>query len=218
MGGDWLPHKRNDLINMAKRWLEILPAKEAEWHIPAGMVPALAALALETEMLRDRALGWEGTRGDAARFRAALAEQAALMRDIHRRVFFIPPLAAADFVNLGLEPPDAARTQHFDVPETVEFVIHLRGIRELVVDFWVQGSSHKAKPLNYNGALIIWGVRDAPPARPDELPGHVMATSTPHTLDFKEADRGKTVWIALAWQNERGRLGQYSAYQSAVVP
>jgi hypothetical protein len=45
-----------------------------------------------------------------------------------------------------------------------------------------------------------------------------MASRTPHTLIFEEGQRGKTVQIALAWQNERGILGAWSEYKSAVIP
>ena len=100
----------------------------------------------------------------------------------------------------------------------VDFVIHLSNIRELVVDFWIQGQTHRAKPLGYDGAVIIWGIRDTPPIDPTELMNHTMASRTPHTLTFNEADRGKTVQIALYWQNERGHTGQLSEYQSAIIP
>jgi hypothetical protein len=45
-----------------------------------------------------------------------------------------------------------------------------------------------------------------------------MASRTPFTLHFDETERGKTVQIALAWQNERGILGQWSEYKAAIVP
>jgi hypothetical protein len=41
---------------------------------------------------------------------------------------------------------------------------------------------------------------------------------TPHTLKFDETDRGKTVYIALQWQNERGITGQWSDIKSTVIP
>jgi len=31
-------------------------------------------------------------------------------------------------------------------------------------------------------------------------------------------ERGRTVYIALSWQNERGLIGQWSEIQSAVIP
>ena len=70
----------------------------------------------------------------------------------------------------------------------------------------------------YDGAVIIWGIRDTPPKHPHELANHTMASRTPHTLTFEEPQRGKTVQIALAWQNERGITGQWSEYKSAVIP
>ncbi|MDR2731491.1 MAG: hypothetical protein LBB81_11420 [Treponema sp.] len=90
--------------------------------------------------------------------------------------------------------------------------------RELKIDFWIQGAGHKAKPHGYDGAVIIWGIRDTPPETPDQLEHHTMASRTPFTLHFDETERGRTVYVGLAWQNERGILGQWSEYKSAVIP
>jgi hypothetical protein len=60
----------------------------------------------------------------------------------------------------------------------VDFVIHLSVIRELSIDFWIQGAAHKAKPEGYDGAVIIWGIRDTPPEPPDRLEHHTMASRT----------------------------------------
>ena len=64
----------------------------------------------------------------------------------------------------------------------------------------------------------MWDVLDDPPADPDHLNRHTMASRTPHTLEFPEEERGKTVYVALAWQNERGITGRWSDIKSAVVP
>jgi hypothetical protein len=45
-----------------------------------------------------------------------------------------------------------------------------------------------------------------------------MASKTPHSLQFREDERGKTVYIAASWQNERGNIGQWSEMLSAVIP
>jgi hypothetical protein len=161
-----MPHARPAQLAMAKRWIDLLPNKEDAWRIPEGMVQRLGELTGEAETLQDRADSPEGTKGDAARARTAFAELVAHMRDIRRRTFFMPPLTDGDFADLGLQPPDTVRTPHIDVSEMVDFVIHLSNIRELVVDFWIQGEAHKAKPHGYDGAVIIWDTRDTPPADP----------------------------------------------------
>ena len=218
MRNDWMPSTRSAQLAMAKRWMELLPLKEAAWRIPEGMILLLRELTVDAETLQDRADSPIGTKGDAERARLAFRALVAHMRDVRRRVFFMPPLDDADFADLGLQPPDTIRTPHIDVPEMVDFVIHLSSIRELVVDFWIQGEPHKAKPHGYDGAVIIWGIRDTVPAAPTDLPNHTMASRTPHILTFEETERGKTVQIALAWQNERGITGQWSEYKSAVIP
>ncbi|MDR0486641.1 MAG: hypothetical protein LBG91_00165, partial [Treponema sp.] len=70
----------------------------------------------------------------------------------------------------------------------------------------------------YDGAVLIWDVLASPPPDPDALTQHTMASRTPHAIKFKEEERGKTVYIAACWQNERGLTGQWSEIQSAVVP
>ena len=99
-----------------------------------------------------------------------------------------------------------------------DFVIHLSNIRELVIDFWQQGSTHKAKPDGYDGAVIVWDVRDTAPTNADELMHHTMASRTPFTLHFEETERGKTVFVGLCWQNERGIIGAWSEFKSAIIP
>jgi hypothetical protein len=123
-----------------------------------------------------------------------------------------------DYVRLGLRPPDRIRTEHTIVNELVEFDLSLRGIREVVVNFWIKGADHRAKPAGYDGSVLVWDTLPAPPERPTDLAEHTMASRSPHIIEFDESDRGKTVYIALQWQNERGLTGPWSEMQTAVVP
>jgi hypothetical protein len=89
---------------------------------------------------------------------------------------------------------------------------------EVVVNFWIKGATHRAKPSGYDGAVIIWSILEEPPTGTDDLTMHTMASKTPHSLQFREDERGKTVYIAASWQNERGNIGQWSEILSAVIP
>jgi hypothetical protein len=140
------------------------------------------------------------------------------MRYLHARKFFSPPMGESDWLRLGLRPPDRIRTEHFEVTELVEFELRLRGIREIMVNFWIKGADHRAKPLGYDGAVLIWNVMDEPPPDPSALTQHTMASRSPFALKFNEEDRGRTVYIAAAWQNERGTIGDWSEVQNAVIP
>ena len=129
-----------------------------------------------------------------------------------------PPVTNMDRIEMGIPNHDTIRTDHKVVTEMVDYVLHLRNIREIMIDFWIQGQTHKAKPFGYDGAVIVWGTLDAPPQHTDELIHHSMASRTPFSLHFDETERGKTVYVAAAWQNERGIIGQWSEFKSAIVP
>ena len=128
------------------------------------------------------------------------------------------PVTDYDRDNMGIPNPDLIRTPHVEVNEEVEFNLVIEGIRVVHVHFKVLGADNRAKPAGYDGAVIVWDVLDAPPADVHALTRHTMASRTPHTIEFIEEERGKTAYIALAWQNERGLTGRWSDIKSAVIP
>jgi hypothetical protein len=218
MSTDWLPGKRNEQLEMAKIWLAQLPKANGAWTVSTAETGELEGL---VEAVQDAMYDVEkdiGSKIANARLKEAFTALTRYMRLIHQRKFFTPPMLDSDWIRLGLKPRDLIRTPHIEVSEAVEFELKLREIREILVNFWVKGTAHKAKPSGYDGAVIIWDVLDAPPPDPHSLNRHTMASKTPHALEFTEEERGKTVYIAAAWQNERGIIGNWSEIQSAVVP
>jgi hypothetical protein len=122
-----------------------------------------------------------------------------------------------DKVDLGNKPHNPPSPIP-DPPTRPEFFIKILDIMRLAIHFWDQGSSTKAKPYGIDGAVIYWAILDHVPAGIKELTNSVLATRTPHILEFTEEDRGKTVYIAMRWQNEKGRKGPASEIQSAIIP
>ena len=146
------------------------------------------------------------------------AEATRELRAFVNQFLRFPPVTNVDRVEMGVPNHDTIRTDHKVVTEMVDYVLHLRNIREIMVDFWIQGETHKAKPQGYDGAVIVWDLLNAHPENPNALNHHTMASRTPFPVHFEEADRGKTVYFAAAWQNERGILGQWSEIKTAIVP
>jgi len=215
---DWLPSNRAARVAMARVWIDVFVENGAAWNISTAEVNQLRMLAANSDDANARVDADLGSRVLIAEANQASDELGAYMRQIRRTKLFTPPLTPANFIALNLTPHDNIRTPHINVTEMVDFVIHLSNIRELSIDFWIQGEEHRAKPKDYDGAVIIWKISDFAPSSPDDFHGHTMASRTPHTLTFEETERGLTVWIALAWQNERGNLGQWSEFKSAVIP
>jgi hypothetical protein len=99
-----------------------------------------------------------------------------------------------------------------------ELDIDVVDFRRLKVLFHDMNSDSKAKPYGTNGAVLAYAVLDAPPADQSALTRDVLATRTPHILEFTEEERGKTVYVAACWQNEKGQRGPWSEIENAIVP
>jgi hypothetical protein len=186
-------------------------------HIPRERLENLADSARRFDEAFTRAAA-DPTPGNHLRRNEAQTEAAAILRVFVNQFLRFPPVSDSDRTSMGIHNRDTIRTSHATVTEFVDFVIHLHSARELIVDFWVRGAVNKAKPRHYDGAVIIWGLRDTMPQFPEDLVHHAMASRTPFTLRFEETDRGKKAWVACCWQNERGITGAWSAYNSAIVP
>jgi hypothetical protein len=79
-------------------------------------------------------------------------------------------------------------------------------------------STHKAKPKGQHGAQIRWMILTSPPENVDDLIHSAFDTNSPFTLEFGEADRGKTVYFCLRWENTRGEKGPWSEIVKAIIP
>jgi hypothetical protein len=130
---------------------------------------------------------------------------------------FSSQVSAQDKIDLGNSPPNPPSPIP-DPPTRPEFLIKILDIMRLAIHFWDQGSTSKAKPYGIDGAVIYWAILDHVPLGIEELINSVLATRTPHILEFTEHDRGKTVYIAMRWQNEKGHKGPASEIQSAIIP
>ena len=161
----------------------------------------------------------DATRAMIAGRNEAQRELTAFIRYIIRFYFRRPSVSDQTLLELGIPPIDHVRTMHIDVTEKVDFVLHIRGIRRVIVDFWQLGvTGSMAKPRGYDGAVLIWHISDEMPKEAINFQFHTMASRRPHIIEFNEQDRHKTVWVALAWQNNRGHRGEWSDFKSTVIP
>jgi hypothetical protein len=120
--------------------------------------------------------------------------------------------------DMGLPVHDKSHTS-VPVPTTrPELDIDVVDFRRLKVEFRDMGSASKARPYGVNGAVIVYAVLETPPAEISDLSRSVLATRTPHTFEFTEGERGKTVYVAICWQNSKGQRGPWSEIESAIIP
>ena len=124
----------------------------------------------------------------------------------------------ADRVALGL-PIRSKTSSPIGPPVTMPtFILDLSIPRHIRFRYHDQDSHSEAKPYGISGAVVAWGILDAPPIGQDALPNSLFATRSPFTMEFDETDRGKTLYIALCWQNIKGKRGPWSNIETAIIP
>ena len=215
---DFIPRKDTELAVWADNFIRAVGKYAQELEIPTAEVNAITSLLANFKGLLVLTNGQDRTRAVIAKKNEALRALTGKIRAMVRFRLQNPAITGAMRIEMGLNPRDTIRTDHVNVPETVEYNLFLRNIREIIVDFHVKGATNKAKPSGYDGAVIIWDVLAEPPAAPSFLKRHTLASRTPHAIEFTEEERGRTAYVALAWQNERGIMGAWSEIKSAVVP
>ena len=141
-----------------------------------------------------------------------------VLREFVNRFLRFTPVTDKNRDEMRIPNRDTVRTMHIEVNEIVEFNIHIKGTNNIIIKFKQQGTQHKAKPRGYDGAVIVYALSDEEPKRHTDYTYHTLASRTPYTIEFKDNDSGKKVWVKMCWQNARGILGRWSEAQSAIVP
>jgi hypothetical protein len=113
-------------------------------------------------------------------------------------------------LDFGLPAKDTTRTDVPDPTEVVPFTLEGGEYLQVIVN-------HPARPPRYNGAVARYKVGGPAPATHKELTNSKLLTRPREILTFEDTELGQTLYIALYWQNEKGRLGPPSPIQSRVI-
>jgi hypothetical protein len=223
MSKDYIPHNDAEFDNFFKFLNQYVNEKCATsppsaWnHIPHEARAALTEAYDTWHIAHDKTIGPHTPVETRAKNEARKAVERKLRPFVNQYLRF-PPVTNEDRDAMSIHNRDEIKTP-IPAPLTrPEYTIKVKDIRRLTVNFWDQGSESKAKPHGSDGAVICWAVRDTPPASAKELTNWQLATRSPFTLEFDEAERGKTVYLALCWQNDKGQRGSWSEIRNAVIP
>jgi hypothetical protein len=215
---DYIPNKDSELVSWSANFIAGVAANASTWSIPSNEVNSLQAANNAFVALQAQADSPARTSIIVAEKNAARKTLVAKIREMVGFRLKNPVISDVQRIMLGLHVHDTTPTT-IPVPTSrPELDIKVVDFRRLKVVFHDMGSKSKAKPYGVNGAVIIYAVLDSPPADINALTRNVLATRTPHILEFTDEERGKTVYIAICWQNEKGQKGPWSEIESAIVP
>jgi hypothetical protein len=215
-----IPSNDNETRSWADSFITLCEANKTAWAIPQDAVTTLRSLydTYNDTLAKAQAPDTRSKSATVAKNEAKTALRSALTVFIAKYIDNNDAITVPIREQLGLTIKDTTRTP-VPVPTTYpEFFVRVKDIRALDVHFKEMGSAGKAKPYGYNGAVIFYGVLDTPPTDPSQLPHSTLATKTPYTLSFTEAERGHRVYISLVWQNRKGEKGPFSQIEEEFIP
>ena len=217
---DWLPAARDAILAMAKAWLLIITTKLQAWGIPESVFQNFSTLTAKAESNLEMAKS-ESTRTPVvtAQCKESFDTMIAAMRDMKKRYFLSPPLNDADFVALGIKPPDTTHSPTGTPTAQVMVETFLVGRHELGIRIiYITGSSNE--PAN-KGYRIWYSVLDpggVPPAEPEDLRKSFFTKRKKDLVQFEYGDSGKTVYIAVRVENTSGKQGPWGPMVSTLIP
>jgi hypothetical protein len=215
---DYLPKRDSELVAWSTNFTEQIVANAPMWEIPPHEVSDLQTANTAFAALHAQADSPIKNSVIVAEKDTARDVLVAKIRGLVGFRLKNPIITNAQRIALGLHPHDTTPTP-IPVPTSrPEIDIDVLDFRRLKILFHDMNSTSKAKPYGVNGAVIAYAVLDKPPADPNALTRTVLATRTPHVLEFTEEERGQKVYVAICWQNEKGQKGPWSEIESAIVP
>jgi hypothetical protein len=162
----------------------------------------------------------ERTLSKTARLYGAEREFKPVYRELYVGLLKRNPLVAdTDLLSMGLPERHSGHSRHTPVPETYPNpAVVLPGPAVVEIHFYDKGSTHRAKPAGVHGAEMAWAILDVLPTNWEELTLTTFNTHSPFRLSFELNQRGKTIYYALRWQNNRGEPGPWGQIHNVIIP
>jgi hypothetical protein len=216
----YFPSKEADVIPWIRNFVSVLAANAARWGIAEALVTALGGLGMAFEEAYNRRMQPDAGKVSVEQKNLALAALKKGVQDmVNGHINHNPAVSADDRVALGLYVY-SSRKGPAPAPDTTVVMRVVMGlVRQLTV--YVTDSAtpdSRARPDGAVGIELVCAVLASPPKDTDELTRFVSATRSPLILNFREEDRGKTVYIAGHWKGSGQSAGPWSAIISAIIP
>jgi hypothetical protein len=221
---DWLQHNNEALHKQSILTYEYLDSRLEQFGITGTLADRITGVfATKHRKFDDAFAAWNNpatrTRAVTATFEDAKADFIPAYRELYGFLKHNPNVTNEDLLKMGLPARSTDRPTPAPVPATYPaLTVTPEGIRRIKAQYHDNYTLKKAKPKGVAGAVIKWAVLPAAPASVAELTNSALDTKTPHIFNFDEEQRGKTVYIAAAWQNTRGEMGAWSEIASAIIP
>jgi len=218
MRTDWMPPSKKGIITVAADWLAVLADKGAAWGVPQAAAAELAGAKALAEARQAEAESPLRSKVTTAECNAAFAALRGVMRGMKKKFFLQPPLETADFLSLSLKPPGRASGPRPAPAVKPGLDAAPSGKGRHTVTAINPETENRKKPDFVGGVAFASRTRESgePRARAEDMPS-VSQTGSQRAFQYEEADYGKVVDYAAAYESPSGKRGPWSDVISLVV-
>jgi hypothetical protein len=220
-GSDYLPKNDGKLLDWMIQFLNFLSTAMERFGFPSEVFNRLKTLLNDFEHKLEVAESPEScTPTNIRRKNTAKATLKSTIRQtVKEYLAYNHNVTDDDRVGLGIPIHKKTHTPAPVADAAPDFDIDSGTVYRLIIYFFESGGSHrKAKPAGQHGAEIAWEISDTPIIEVSKLTHSSFDTRTPCILEFEGNQRGKTLYLALRWENTRGLKGPWSPIRSEIIP
>jgi hypothetical protein len=221
MNGDYIPRKDADflkwMVNMIKYLLPLLeklgiPPATYELMKSLHNDYATALAATEDSELRNHA-------SIKIKNTARVALEKFMRKTVKQYMTFNQDLTDGERERLFLPVHKTTRTPSPIATVAPKCLIDTSVARRLTLKFFdPSNATSKAKPPGQHGVELCYAILDQFPSDLSALIHTDFDTNSPLVLQFKEHDRGKTIYFSVRWVNTRSQRGPWSPIDYTVIP
>ncbi|GMO48072.1 MAG: hypothetical protein Pg6C_10380 [Treponemataceae bacterium] len=218
-GGDWIPSREQDIVDLAQKWTAVLAdsAKSTAFGWDSGECTEVSGKI--NAFLTARA-DYEVNDSSVKRLAKDEAKEEAIdaMRDFANSfVRFNKKMDDPAKLVMGIRPKDAVPTAHpapSSQPETaVENTPNHFEHKVMALNHEGKAS----KPADAYGVRFAWQVGGEKPASGADLPKTKFNRKPVLIAAHTEADKAKTAYYATCYENSKGETGPWSPIEEAVI-
>jgi hypothetical protein len=219
MKKDYIPHSFNSTINWMINFLAYLIPNLQRFGISEDKLTVVRAQIELCKTAHEKAEQHNAGKADRLDRREKITNAIKAIRAfVNEHLRYNSAVGQDDKVQLGLHVPDTIHTP-VSKPDTWPVVtVRDAGPRRVRIDYHDSVLVSRSRPHGVHGAEIRHALLESAPETIDEIVHSDYSTRSPHILSFDENARGKTIYLCLRWENNRGEKGPWGEIVKTTVP
>ncbi|MDR1284494.1 MAG: hypothetical protein LBK99_27335, partial [Opitutaceae bacterium] len=190
------------------------------WGMSVALVDPLIAAQATWRTARTTA------KNPATRTPVAIQAKKAARKTLEKQLRFVaaaylarnPLVHDKDRVAMGITVRKTTRTPQPVPAKQPGMRITLVAPGRVQVSFFDLENHRRARAPFTSGVEMASALRETAPLTDADFTRSHFATRSPFTFDFDIADRGKTLWLRLRWENSRGKKGPWTDVYQVIIP